>query len=343
MNCFRLGLCGMPVDESRDWFGCVKRNEVPYNILVTGGAGFVGSHLVDRLMLEGHCVTVIDNCSTGSAENLAQWADHPSFSLTVHDVRLPFQTERKFDQIYHLACPASPLHYQKDQKGTLTTCFFGTLHMLTLAAEHGARLFVASTSEVYGDPAEHPQRESYFGHVNTLGPRACYDEGKRSAETLCYTYSDSVDCRIGRIFNTYGPRMSPQDGRVVSSFITAALANEDLVIYGDGLITRSFQYVDDLIDGIVAFMRVDSKSRPLVLNLGNPEERQIIQLAQAIVHQTRSASSIRYDAKVPDDPQRRRPDITLASALLEWAPKTFIEDGLRHTIQYFREVCGRRT
>jgi UDP-glucuronate decarboxylase len=327
-----------------DLFARVQKAEVPMKVLVTGGAGFVGSHLVDRLMLAGNHVTVIDNMSTGSPDNVGQWTGHPNFILHEHDVRLPFNrilgTNPDFDRVYHLACPASPKHYQADERGTLKTCFFGTLNALTVALESDARMFMASTSEIYGDPLEHPQKESYRGNVPTIGPRACYDEGKRVAETLCGTYFTSVDVRIGRIFNTYGPRMSKEDGRVVSEFILGALSGQEMCVFGDGMQTRSFQYVDDLVNGIVALMEHDPSETeyPLLVNLGNPVERTVNDLAEIVKSLIGSSAVVKRLAAQKDDPQRRRPDISAAKALLGWEPRVPIEEGLRRTIDYFRAI-----
>lgn len=327
-----------------DLYARVQKAEVPLKALVTGGAGFVGSHLVDSLMLAGHRVTVIDNMSTGSLDNVKHWIGHPSFALHEHDVRMPFNrvlgTDTDFDRVYHLACPASPKHYQADERGTLKTCFFGTLNALTVALESDARLFLASTSEVYGDPLEHPQKESYRGNVPTIGPRACYDEGKRVAETLCGTYFNSVDIRIGRIFNTYGPRMSKDDGRVVSEFILGALSGQELRVFGDGQQTRSFQYVDDLVNGIVALMEHEPSETeyPLLVNLGNPVERTVNDFAETVKSLVGSSAVVKHLDAQKDDPQRRRPDISAAKALLGWEPVVPIEEGLRRTIDYFRTL-----
>lgn len=310
------------------------------NVLVTGGAGFVGSHLVDRLLEEGHRITVLDNLSTGSAKNLQHLNENTNLTFIRHDVRIPFtrslSNEEKYDRIYHLACPASPKHYQADPKGTLKTCFFGTLNCLTFASQRGARVLFASTSEVYGDPLEHPQSEYYNGNVPTIGPRACYDEGKRVAETLCSTYSDQLDIRIARIFNTYGPRMSKDDGRVVTEFIGAALEGKPLNIFGNGEQTRSFQYIDDLINGLTSLMELShNEKNPQVVNLGNPEEYTVKQVAGLILSLTSSKSEIEHVASAQHDPQRRRPDISLAKKLFGWHPKINFTEGLKRTIESF--------
>ncbi|KAK9474102.1 uncharacterized protein V1510DRAFT_412428 [Dipodascopsis tothii] len=307
-------------------------------VLVTGGAGFVGSHLVDRLMLLGHNVICLDNFFTGSKSNVAHWIGHPNFELIRHDVVDPIMLE--VDQIYHLACPASPVHYQSNPVKTLKTGFFGTYNMLGLAKRVKARFLLTSTSEIYGDPEEHPQREEYWGHVNCIGPRACYDEGKRVAETLAYSYQrqDGVDVRVARIFNTFGPRMTWNDGRVVSNFILQALKNEDLTIYGDGNSTRSFQYVHDLVDGLVLLMNSDY-TEPV--NLGNQEEFTIEQFARMVRELVgdetgECTSKIINLAAMTDDPQRRKPDIQRAKEHLGWQPRWTVRDGLKETVQYFK-------
>ncbi len=302
-------------------------------ILVTGGAGFVGSHLVDALMRAGHVVYVIDNFFTGRKENVEQWLGHKNFELIQHDVVEHFMIE--VDQIYHLACPASPPHYQANPIKTIKTSVEGTMNMLGLAKRVRARILLTSTSEVYGDPLVHPQNESYHGNVNPIGPRACYDEGKRAAETLMYAYQkqEHVDVRVARIFNTFGPRMHPNDGRVVSNFIIQALQGKELTMYGDGSTTRSFQYVDDLVRGLIALMN-GSYSQPV--NIGNPEEFTIRAFAEMIVAQVGSSSSIVSLPKTKDDPSRRRPDITVASRELGWRPLVDVRSGLAKTIEYFR-------
>lgn len=306
---------------------------VRLKILVTGGAGFVGSHLVDRLMQQGHEVTVLDNMFTGQKRNVEHWMHHPHFSLLRHDVTEPILLE--VDQIYHLACPASPPHYQYNPVKTVKTSALGTLNMLGLAKRCKARILLASTSEIYGDPEVHPQKESYWGNVNTLGPRSCYDEGKRVAETMmyCYRNQNGVETRIARIFNTFGPRMHPSDGRVVSNFIIQCLQNKDLTVYGDGSQTRSFQYVSDLIDGLTRLMNSNYDSP---VNLGNPGEYSIKEFAQKIKDMTGSGSNITYLPAVTDDPTQRCPDIGCAKEQLDWQPAVELDEGLRKTIDYFR-------
>ncbi|KAI9511256.1 NAD-P-binding protein [Russula earlei] len=313
-------------------------------VLVTGGAGFVGSHLVDRLMLLGHEVTVLDNFFTGSKTSVSHWVGHPNFELVRHDVVEPFMIE--CDQIYHLACPASPVHYQFNAVKTIKTSFQGTLNMLGLAKRTKARFLLTSTSEVYGDPEEHPQREDYWGHVNPIGPRACYDEGKRVAETLTYGFhnQDNVDVRVARIFNTYGPRMNPYDGRVVSNFIVQALRGENLTVYGDGSQTRSFQYIHDLVDGLIALMSSD-ETRPV--NLGNGDEFTILEFAHLvrdIVEEVQRADGVAVPRRVnivheglpKDDPQKRRPDTTRAKTSLEWQPRWTVRMGLEEMVRYYK-------
>jgi len=304
-------------------------------ILVTGGAGFVGSHLVDKLMMEGHEVTVLDNFFTGQKKNIAHWLHHPNFSLVVHDVTEPIQLE--IDEIYHLACPASPPHYQFNPVKTIKTSTMGTLNMLGLAKRVGAKMLLTSTSEIYGDPQVHPQYEGYWGNVNTVGPRSCYDEGKRVAETMMYSYKNQnkVDIRVARIFNTFGPRMHPNDGRVVSNFIIQALQNKPLTIYGKGEQTRSFQYVSDLVDGLHALMNGDYDGP---VNLGNPDEYSVKEFAEYIKRLTVSNSEIKMLEKTQDDPSKRRPDIRLAEEKLGWKPVVTVEDGLTSTIKYFKSV-----
>ncbi|KAH9019500.1 UDP-xylose synthase [Lactarius hengduanensis] len=301
-------------------------------VLVTGGAGFVGSHLVDRLMLLGHEVTVIDNFFTGSKTSVSHWVGHPNFELVRHDVVEPFMIE--CDQIYHLACPASPVHYQFNAVKTIKTSFQGTLNMLGLAKRTKARFLLTSTSEVYGDPEVHPQPEDYWGHVNPIGPRACYDEGKRVAETLTYGFhnQDGVDVRVARIFNTYGPRMNPYDGRVVSNFIVQALRGEDLTVYGDGSQTRSFQYIHDLVDGLIALMN-SSETRPV--NIGNGDEFTILEFAQLVRDIVEGVQ--RADGGLPkDDPQKRRPDTTRAKETLDWQPRWTVRMGLEEMVRYYK-------
>ncbi|WP_238858285.1 UDP-glucuronic acid decarboxylase family protein [Faunimonas pinastri] len=303
-------------------------------ILVTGGAGFLGSHLCERLIGEGHEVICLDNFQTGQERNLRQLSGHPRFELIRHDVAEPFSVEA--DEIYNLACPASPPHYQADPIHTLKTSVLGALNVLELARTTGAKVFQASTSEVYGDPHMHPQPESYWGHVNPIGPRSCYDEGKRCAETLFFDYARRHDVRIKivRIFNTYGPGMHPEDGRVVSNFIVQALKGEDITIYGDGSQTRSFCFVHDLIDGFVRLMN----SGPEVtgpVNIGNPGEFTMLELASLVVDLVNSPSRVVFRPLPTDDPRQRRPDISRADAALGWKPRVQLADGLRMTISYF--------
>jgi len=302
-------------------------------ILVTGGAGFIGSHLVEFLLKEGHEVLCLDNYFTGSKENLLHLRDQPRLEMIRHDVVEPVMLE--IDQIYHLACPASPVHYQYNPVKTIKTNVLGTLHMLGLAKRVKARILLASTSEIYGDPLEHPQREEYWGNVNCLGPRSCYDEGKRVAETLMMDYhrQNRVDIRIARIFNTYGPRMALNDGRVVSNFIVQALSGQDITIYGEGRQTRSFCYVSDLVAGLVGLMNCEEQTEPV--NLGNPEEFTILELAHKVLALTQSASTLVHKPLPADDPVRRRPDISRAKDKLGWQPKVLLEEGLKSTIPYF--------
>ena len=304
-------------------------------ILVTGGAGFVGSHLVDKLMVEGHEVIVLDNFFTGQKKNVAHWQYHPNFSLILHDVTDSILLE--VDQIYHLACPASPPHYQYNSIKTIKTSTQGTLNMLGLAKRVNARILLASTSEIYGNPLVHPQNETYWGNVNTIGPRSCYDEGKRVAETMMYAYRDQADVsvRVARIFNTFGPRMHPNDGRVVSNFIIQALQGLDLTIYGDGEQSRSFQYVADLVEGLYALMNGDYD---LPVNLGNPHEWTVKEFAEHIKSVVKSESNILFLDANQDDPLQRKPDVTRAQEKLGWTPKISVDTGLNHTIQYFKNV-----
>jgi UDP-glucuronate decarboxylase len=306
-------------------------------ILVTGGAGFLGSHLCQRLLSDGHDVLCIDNFYTGTRDNIVGLLESPHFELQRHDVTFPLYIE--VDEIYNLACPASPIHYQNDPVQTTKTSVHGAINMLDLANRTGARIFQASTSEVYGDPEVHPQGEDYRGSVSTTGPRACYDEGKRCAETLFFDYLRQYDLsiRVARIFNTYGPRMLPDDGRVVSNFIVQALKGEPITIYGDGAQTRSFCYVDDLIEAFVRLMAADD---PLTgpINLGNPNEFTIRQLAETVLRLTGSSSTL-IDKPLPeDDPTQRCPDISLAKKTLDWQPAVELEEGLGRTIAYFREI-----
>jgi UDP-glucuronate decarboxylase len=303
-------------------------------ILVTGGAGFLGSHLCDRLLRDGHEVVCLDNLFTGQKANIAHLLANPNFEFVRHDVIDPFKFE--VDQIYNLACPASPPHYQYNPIKTIKTSVMGAINCLGLAKRVRARVFQASTSEVYGDPHVHPQPESYWGNVNPIGRRSCYDEGKRCAETLFFDYhrENKVDIRVVRIFNTYGPRMHPNDGRVVSNFIVQALRGDDLTIYGDGTQTRSFCYVDDLIEGFVRFMAQTETVGPM--NLGNPGEFTMLQLAELTLKLVGGKARIVHKPLPADDPKQRRPDISLARRVLKWEPQVPLEEGLRRTIEYFR-------
>jgi UDP-glucuronate decarboxylase len=303
-------------------------------ILVTGGAGFIGSHLVEKLLEQGHEVISLDNYFTGTKENLRPLMEQPHLELIRHDVVEPIMLE--VDQIYHLACPASPVHYQYNPVKTIKTNVMGTLNMLGLAKRVKARILLASTSEIYGDPQVHPQREDYWGNVNCLGPRSCYDEGKRVAETLMMDYhrQNRVDIRIARIFNTYGPRMAINDGRVVSNFIVQALTGQDITIYGEGSQTRSFCYCSDLVEGLIRLMNREDCHDPV--NLGNPEEYTILELAQKILGMTQSPAQLVFRPLPPDDPVKRRPDITRALELLGWQPTVPLISGLKETIPYFR-------
>ncbi len=309
-------------------------------ILVTGGAGFIGSHLCERLVAEGHEVMCMDNLFTGRRENIQHLLGSGTFEFDRHDVNQPFVLE--CDQIFHLACPASPIHYQRNPVRTIRTCVQGTLHALECAREVGARLFIASTSEIYGDPAEHPQTETYWGNVNPIGPRACYDEGKRCAEALAVSFARqyATEIRIARIFNTYGPRMHENDGRVVSNFVVQALRNDPITIYGDGRQTRSFCYVSDLVEAAIRFMNVGVEGEQPV-NLGNPRENTIGEIATMVRDLTGSKSEIVYKPLPVDDPVRRRPDITRARELLGWDPVVALADGLGHTIRDFEARFGR--
>jgi len=309
-------------------------------ILVTGGAGFLGSHLCERLVMEGRDVLCVDNYFTGTKHNVVQLLRSPRFELMRHDITFPLYVE--VDQIYNLACPASPIHYQFDPVQTTKVSVHGAINMLGLAKRVKARILQASTSEVYGDPEVHPQTESYWGRVNPLGPRACYDEGKRCAETLFFDYyrQHQLDIKVVRIFNTYGPRMHPNDGRVVSNFIVQALRGENITIYGKGNQTRSFCYVDDLIDGLVRMMDTQRGFTGPV-NLGNPGELSILELAEQVLRLTRSKSRIRFKPLPKDDPRQRCPDITLAGKQLKWRPKMALDDGLKETIRYFRRALRR--
>lgn len=305
-------------------------------VLVTGGAGFLGSHLCDRLIEEGNEVICVDNLFTGSKDNIRHLLPHPNFEFIRHDVTEPLYIE--VDQIYNLACPASPPHYQYNPIKTAKTGVYGAINMLGLAKRVKARILQASTSEVYGDPEIHPQPEVYRGYVNPIGIRSCYDEGKRMAETLFFDYKrqHEVDIKVIRIFNTYGPRMNPNDGRVVSNFIVQALKGEDITIYGDGKQTRSFCYVDDLIEGMYRMMNSEDFTGPV--NLGNPGEFTMIELAEKVIELTQSSSRLVYCPLPSDDPTQRRPVIDLAKAKLGWEPKIALEDGLKKTIEYFKTI-----
>ena len=313
--------------------GTIKR------ILVTGGAGFLGSHLCDRLVEQGHDVICLDNFFTGTKRNIQHLLSKQNFELIRHDLVQPLFLE--VDQIYNLACPASPIHYQYNPVKTVKTSVMGAIHMLGLAKRVKARILQASTSEIYGNPLMHPQREEYWGNVNPIGPRSCYDEGKRCAETLFFDYhrQNNVDIRVVRIFNTYGPRMHPNDGRVVSNFIVQALQNKDITVFGDGSQTRSFCYVSDLIDGL---MRMMNSAEGFIgpLNLGNPEEFTIADLAQSIVSLTATRGEIVNQPLPMDDPQQRRPDISLAKEKLDWKPKVPLKEGLLQTVDYFKTIIA---
>lgn len=317
--------------------------------LITGGAGFIGSHLARALLAEGQEVTVMDNLFTGTKANIYDLLDNPRFTFILHDVTQPFWGQ--FDDVYNLACPASPIHYQRNPVETIKTSFLGVMNVLELALKTKARVFHTSTSEIYGDPEVHPQPESYWGNVNTIGQRSCYDEGKRAAETLCVDYAreHNIDVRMIRIFNTYGPNMHPQDGRVISNFVMQALHNRDITLYGDGSQTRSFQYVDDLIKASMRFMELERACvkefftvRGMdvpVLNIGNPGEYTIKELAAETLRQVpESKSGVVYMPLPKDDPQRRCPDITLAKELLGWEPQVCLQDGLAKTIRYFKSL-----
>lgn len=304
-------------------------------IIVTGGAGFIGSHLIKRLLDRGDSVICVDNFFTGQRKNIESFLTNPNFSLLEHDIVHTLEGVTA-DQIYNLACPASPIHYQFNPIKTVKTSTIGMINMLGLAKKCGARILQASTSEVYGDPHEHPQKETYWGNVNTIGPRSCYDEGKRVAETLCMDYhrEHGLDIRIIRIFNTYGPNMHPEDGRVVSNFIVEALAGKPITIYGDGTQTRSFCYVDDLINGMIAMMDQDGFIGPV--NLGNPVEFSMKELAEKVIALTGTKSEITFMPLPQDDPKQRQPDIALAQEKLNWEPTINLEEGLKKTIEYFK-------
>ncbi len=307
-------------------------------ILVTGGAGFLGSHLCDRLLEQGHEVICLDSFFTGRRENIEHLKDHPRFSVLAQDVIAPIAIDT-LDEIYNLACPASPVHYQYDPVHTMKTSVLGALNVLELAKKTGAKIFQASTSEVYGDPAVHPQVESYWGNVNPIGPRSCYDEGKRAAETLFFDYHRTlgIPIKVVRIFNTYGPRMAADDGRVVSNFIIQALRGEDLTIYGDGSQTRSFCFADDLVEGFIKLMNSDA-SITGPINMGNPGEFTMLELAEKVLKQTGSKSKLIHLPLPQDDPKQRRPDITLAQQLLGWTLTVPLDQGLEKTIEYFKRT-----
>lgn len=306
-------------------------------ILVTGGAGFIGSFLCEALLNDGHEVICMDNFFTGRHDNIQHLLNSPSFQLIEHDIINPYDLTEPVDQIYHLACPASPVHYQMNAIRTIKTNVMGTINVLGMAKRHKARILLTSTSEVYGDPEQHPQPESYVGHVNPIGPRSCYDEGKRVAETLFFDYhrQNDVDIRVVRVFNTYGPRMTFNDGRVMSNFILQALNNEPITIYGEGKQTRSFCYVSDLIKGLVGMMNQTDHVGPI--NIGNDEEVSMLELAHLILDKTRSRSRIEFKVLPQDDPTRRKPDLTLARNILKWCPETDFDLGVSKTIQSFKD------
>jgi UDP-glucuronate decarboxylase len=308
-------------------------------VLVTGGAGFLGSHLGERLLADGGNVICVDNFFTGAKRNIDHLLDHHRFELVRHDVTFPLYIE--VDQIYNLACPASPIHYQRDPVQTTKTSVHGAINMLGLAKRLRARILQASTSEVYGDPSVHPQAEDYWGHVNPIGPRSCYDEGKRCAETLFFDYwrQHRLQIKVARIFNTYGPRMHPNDGRVVSNFIVQALLGRDITVHGDGSQTRSFCYVDDLIDGLIRLMATRAEVTGPV-NIGNPSEFSMLELATMVIDLTGSHSRIVHRPRPADDPEQRRPDISRAQELLDWKPRTMLKDGLARTIAYFDQLLS---
>jgi UDP-glucuronate decarboxylase len=315
------------------------KNSLRKRIMITGGAGFLGSHLCERLLQEGHEVLCVDNFYTGSKDNLLELMSSPHFELMRHDVTFPLYVE--VDEIYNLACPASPIHYQFDPVQTTKTSVHGAINMLGLAKRVKAKILQASTSEVYGDPEVHPQVESYWGKVNPIGLRSCYDEGKRCAETLFFDYrrQHSLPIKVARIFNTYGPRMHPNDGRVVSNFIVQSLRNQPITLFGEGTQTRSFCYVDDLIEGLIRLMNTPHEVTGPV-NLGNPGEFTIRELAEKIIELTGSGSTLSYEPLPSDDPLQRKPDITLAKTALGWEPKVHIEEGLRRTISYFDKLLS---
>lgn len=306
-------------------------------VLVTGGAGFIGSHLCERLLKESHNVICLDNLHTGSKKNIEKLFVDEKFSFIEHDITIPYHVE--VDQIYNLACPASPVHYQNDPVQTMKVNILGAIHMLELAKKNDARILQASTSEVYGDPLVHPQHEKYWGNVNPIGPRSCYDEGKRAVETLMFDYMRQygIEIKVIRIFNTYGPNMLINDGRVVSNFIVQALRNENITVYGDGTQTRSFCFIDDLVEGMYQMMNSPAEFTGPV-NVGNPAEYTVLELANKIIRMTDSKSEIVYRPLPVNDPVKRKPDISLAKEKLGWEPNVLVEDGLKKTIQYFRTV-----
>jgi UDP-glucuronate decarboxylase len=310
-------------------------------IMVTGGCGFLGSHLCERLLAQGHDILCVDNCFTGTKRNIRHLLSHPGFEFIRHDITFPLYLE--VDQIYNLACPASPVHYQFDPVQTTKTSVHGAINMLGLAKRVRAKILQASTSEIYGDPEIHPQHEGYWGRVNPIGLRACYDEGKRCAETLFFDYhrQHRLRIKVARIFNTYGPRMHPNDGRVVSNFIVQALQGKPITIFGEGHQTRSFCYVDDLVEGLIRLMSsADDFTGPV--NLGNPGEFSILELAQKVIAATDSRSDLIYNDLPSDDPRQRKPDISLAQKVLQWTPAVPLEEGLKHTIDYFRELLSQQ-
>jgi len=310
-------------------------------ILITGGAGFIGSHLCEKLLSQGNDILCVDNYFTGTKNNITHLLDNYQFELMRHDVTFPLYVE--VDQIYNLACPASPIHYQFDPVQTTKTSVHGAINMLGLAKRVNGRIFQASTSEVYGDPSQHPQRESYWGNVNPVGPRSCYDEGKRCAETLFFDYfrQHNLDIKVGRIFNTYGPKMRPDDGRVVSNFIVQALTGKNITIYGNGTQTRSFCYIDDLVEAFIRFMATE-KGFTGPMNLGNPVEYSILEIAETIIKKVGSKSEIIFEPLPEDDPKQRQPDISLAKSKINWEPKTQLKAGLDKTIQYFDELLSKK-
>jgi UDP-glucuronate decarboxylase len=312
------------------------------NVIVAGGAGFIGRHLCKRLLAKNYNVICLDNLYTGSLDNVREFLGHPNFHMREHDIVVPYHVASA-DFIYNLACPASPVHYQRSPTETLRTAVFGTRNMLECARRSGAVMLQASTSEVYGDPLEHPQRETYFGNVNPIGPRACYDEGKRCAEAFMFSYRSEFEqpIKVVRIFNTYGPYMQVNDGRVVSNFIVQALKGESITIYGDGSQTRSFCYVDDLVEGMIQFVETTSRNVAGPINLGNPGEFTVAQLAELVIDLTGSSSKVTRRPLPADDPKLRRPDISLARKLLDWSPKVELVTGLKRTIDYFDDLLSQ--